>query len=75
MYLSLYHFLYGLPLIHQSNIASAISSSDHRPASTPPDAGLLENPGLLPHSSDGLRYGNACCIVLPVMTYWGLVVP
>lgn len=44
MYLSLYHFLYGFPLIHQSKIASAISSSDHCPASTPPDAGLFENP-------------------------------
>ena len=57
-YLSAYHFLYGLPLIHQSNIASAISSSVHCPASTPPDAGRLENPGLLPHNSDGLRYGK-----------------
>ena len=43
-YLSAYHFLYGLPLIHQSKIASAISSSDPCPASTPPDAGLFENP-------------------------------
>ena len=43
-YLSEYHCLYGLPLIHQSKIASAISSSVHCPASTPPDAGLSENP-------------------------------
>ena len=57
-YLSEYHCLYGLPLIHQSKIASAISSSVHCPASTPPDAGLSENPLHCPLGNDILR---VCC--------------
>lgn len=65
-YFSAYHCLYDFPLIHQSNIASAISSSDHCPASTPPDAGLSENPPHFPLGNDILR---VCCpiVVLP----WG----